>query len=47
MEKTKKLLRAQKWGVGEEWKEELRDSKSRILGVKCGYRCRTSHYVEE
>ena len=45
--KQKSFLRAQKWRVGEEWKEELRDSKSRIPGVKCGCSCRTSHYVEE
>jgi hypothetical protein len=45
--KNKKALRAQKWGVGEEWKEEFRDSKSRIPGVKCGCSCITSHYVEE
>jgi hypothetical protein len=32
--KNKKLLRAQNWGVGEEWKRELVDSKSRIPGVK-------------
>jgi hypothetical protein len=47
MEKTKKLWRAQKWGVGEEWKEEFRDSKSRIPGVKCDCSCSTSHYFEE
>jgi hypothetical protein len=46
-EKTKNLLRVQKWGVGEKWKEELRDSKPRIPGVKCGCSCSTSHYVEE
>jgi hypothetical protein len=45
--KQKSFLRAQKWRVGEEWKEELRDSKSRIPGVKCGCSCSTSHYVEE
>jgi hypothetical protein len=43
----KNLLRTQKWGVGEKWKEELQDSKSRIPGVKCGYSCSTSHSVEE
>jgi hypothetical protein len=47
MEKTKKFLRAQKWGVGEKWKEELQASKSRIPGVKCGCSCSTSDYVEE
>jgi hypothetical protein len=50
MEKTKKLKgerRDKKWGVGEERKEELRDSKSRIPGAKCGYICSTSHYAEE
>jgi hypothetical protein len=45
--KNKKAFESSSWGVGEEWKEELRDSKSRIPGVKCGCSCSTSHYVEE
>ncbi len=34
------------WGFGEEWKEELRHSKSRMPGVQCGCSCRTSLYAE-
>jgi hypothetical protein len=45
--KQNKFLRAQKWGVGEEWKEELWDSKSRIPGVQCVCIFSTSHYDEE
>jgi hypothetical protein len=30
---------------GEEWKGELRDSKSRMSRVKCGYHCLTTHYA--
>jgi hypothetical protein len=45
--KKKKLLRTQKCRVGEEWKEDFGDSKSRIPGVKCGCSCSTSLYVEE
>jgi len=39
----KKFLRAQKWGVGEEWEGDLTDSKSRMPGVKFGCTCSTSH----
>jgi hypothetical protein len=43
-EKKQKRLTSQKWGIGDQWRGELRHSKSRESGVNCG--CNQSHCGE-